>query len=132
MTAPINQFVSPADMRDIRAVREVLDKAVLVGDLREQNAALFRAEFRAFMMRSETALEVASRDRDTMLKYLRKLVDVPRDTVDPPATSWTDRARQLLDRPATNRAVMLVAVAGILASLASCAYPVAHLVGALP
>lgn len=132
MTAPINQFVSPADMRDIRAVREVLDKAVLVGDLREQNAALFRAEFRAFMMRSETALEVAAKDRATMLKHLHSLVEVPRGTIDPPSTSWTERARQLLDRPATNRAVMLVAVAGILASLASCAYPVAHLVGALP
>ena len=132
MTAPINQFVSPADMRDIRAVREVLDKAVLVGDLREQNAALFRAEFRAFMMRSETALDVAAKDRATMLKHLHSLVEVPRDTIDHPPVGWTERARSLLDRPATNRALIAVALAGILSSLASCAYPVAHLVGALP
>lgn len=132
MTAPINAYVSPADMRDIRAVREALDKAVLVGDLREQNAALFRAEFRAFMMRSETALEVAAKDRATMLKHLHSLVDVPRDTIEPPPVGWTERARSLLDRPATNRALIAVALAGILSSLAACAYPVAHLVGALP
>lgn len=132
MTAPINAYVSPADMRDIRAIREVLDKAVLVADLREQNAALFRAEMRAFMLRAEQCERGAQKDRETILKHLRKLVEVPsaeRETIS--EVAWLDRARSLLDRPASNRALISVALAGILSSLAACAYPVAHLVGAL-
>lgn len=137
MTSPINGPAAPADMRDIRAIRETVERAVLIGDLREQNAALFRAELRAFVLRAEAELLAAARDRATMLRHLEKLVVVPateRVTLAPSDGEWRTRLGAWLARPATTRALLYgLAVAGIGATLSGClAQPLARAVlGAL-
>ena len=116
----INGPAAPADMRDVKSLREVVDKAILVGDLREQNAALFRSEMRSFMARCETEHAAGARDRRVMLHHERP-VDVPateRETLSPP--SWQDRAGAWLSRPASTRAVLALAAAGVLATLSGC------------
>lgn len=137
MTSPFNGPAAPADMRDIRAIRETLERAVLIGDLREQNAALFRAELRAHVLRTEAELLAAARDRATMLRHLEKLVVVPateRVTLAPSDGEWRTRLGAWLARPATTRALLYgLAVAGIGATLSGClAQPLARAVlGAL-
>ena len=137
MTSPFNGPAAPADMRDIRAIRETLERAVLIGDLREQNAALFRAELRAHVLRTEAELLAAARDRATMLRHLEKLVVVPateRVTLAPEGATWEARLGAWLARPATTRALLYgLAVAGIGATLSGClAQPLARAVlGAL-
>ena len=136
------------DMRDIRSLRndlvEVSEEAsrqtlaahtrtlALLAD-QEQNAALFRAEVRSRNDREDDRARLVDARMATMLRHLEKLVEIPateRETLSPP--SWTSRARTRLDSPASTRAVMALAFAGLLASLASCAYPVAHMIGAIP
>ena len=139
---------NPVDMRDIRALRndlvEVSEEAsrqtlaahtrtlALLAD-QEQNAALFRAEVRSRNDREDERSRLLDARMVTILRHLEKLVEIPateRETLSPP--SWTSRARARLDSPASTRAVMALAFAGLLASLASCAYPVAHMIGAIP
>ena len=139
---------NPVDMRDIRALRndlvEVSEEAsrqplaahtrtlALLAD-QEQNAALFRAEVRSRNDREDERSRLLDARMVTILRHLEKLVEIPateRETLSPP--SWTSRARTRLDSPASTRAVMALAFAGLLASLASCAYPVAHMIGAIP
>lgn len=135
--SPFNGPGAPADMRDIRAIRETVERAVLIGDLREQNAALFRAELRAHVLRVEAELLAASRDRATMLRHLEALVVVPateRATLAPEELTWEARLGAWLARPATTRALLYgLAVAGIGATLSGClAQPLARAVlGAL-
>lgn len=135
--SPFNGPGAPADMRDIRAIRETVERAVLIGDLREQNAALFRAELRAHVLRVEAELLAASRDRATMLRHLEALVVVPateRATLAPEDATWEARLGAWLARPATTRALLYgLAVAGIGATLSGClAQPLARAVlGAL-
>ena len=138
----------PATMRDIRSLRsdlvEVAEEAaratlaahtrtLAMLDEQEQNAALFHAEVRSRNEREDERSRLADARMATMLRHLEKLVEVPgseRETLSPP--TWASRARARLDSPASTRAVMALAFAGLLASLASCAYPVAHMIGALP
>lgn len=138
----------PATMRDIRALRsdlvEVAEEAaratlaahtrtLALLDEQEQNAALFRAEVRSRNEREDERARLVDARMATMLRHLEKLVEVPGselETLSPP--TWASRARARLDSPASTRAVMALAFAGLLASLASCAYPVAHMIGALP
>ena len=138
----------PATMRDIRALRsdlvEVAEEAaratlaahtrtLALLDEQEQNAALFRAEVRSRNEREDERARLVDARMATMLRHLEKLVEVPGselETLSPP--TWASRARARLDSPASTRAVMALAFAGLLASLASCAYPVAHMIGAIP
>ena len=125
----------PATMRDIRALRsdlvEVAEEAaratlaahtrtLALLDEQEQNAALFRAEVRAFVARTEEELRAARADRGTMLRHLSRLVDVPaeRETLSPP--TWQGRMATWLARPASTRAVLALAAAGVLATLSGC------------
>lgn len=138
----------PATMRDIRALRsdlvEVAEEAaratlaahtrtLALLDEQEQTAALFRAEVRSRNEREDERGRLVDARMATMLRHLERLVEVPaaeRETLSPP--TWASRARARLDSPASTRAVMVLAFAGLLASLASCAYPVAHMIGAIP
>lgn len=138
----------PATMRDIRALRsdlvEVAEEAaratlaahtrtLALLDEQEQNAALFRAEVRSRNEREDERERLVDARMATMLRHLERLVEVPGaelETLSPP--TWASRARARLDSPASTRAVMALAFAGLLASLASCAYPVAHMIGAIP
>ena len=136
-SSPINPFVAPADMRDIRAVRETVEREARIAELRAQDSALFRAELRSRMDRVETELLAASRDRATMLRHLEALVVVPateRATLAPEELTWEARLGAWLARPATTRALLYgLAVAGIGATLSGClAQPLARAVlGAL-
>lgn len=105
--APVNGPRAAADMRDVQAVRELVEREA-------QAAALFRAEVRAFVARTEEELRAARVDRGTMLRHLGRLVDVPadRETLSP-LGAW-------LSRPASTRAVLALAVAGVLATLSGC------------
>lgn len=138
----------PATMRDVRSLRndlvEVSEEAArqtLAAHTRvlallaeqEQHASLFRAEVRSRNDREDERARLVDARLATMLRHLEKLVEVPGselETLSPP--TWASRARARLDSPASTRAVMALAFAGLLASLASCAYPVAHMIGALP
>ncbi|HQY59850.1 MAG TPA: hypothetical protein PK141_00510 [Polyangiaceae bacterium] len=127
--SPINGPAAPADMRDIRAVRETLERAVLIGDLREQNAALFRAEVRACMVRDEERWRLLEANHRVMLRHLERLVDVPAtERVTAPPNTWQERAGAWLARPASTRALLYgLAVAGIGATLSGClAQPLAR------
>tara|TARA_R110000868_G_scaffold273921_2_gene533160 strand:+ start:1682 stop:2092 length:411 start_codon:yes stop_codon:yes gene_type:complete len=128
MTAPINGPGALADMRDIRAIREILDRAVLVGDLREQNAGLFRAEMRAFMLRYETRALASERDRETMLRHLRKLVEIPAERETLSEVDWRYRINAWARSPATRASSAYTALFAVLAvTVASCiTHPVAH------
>ena len=105
--SPMNGPRAPADMRDVAALREVVDREAQAG-------ALFRAEVRAFVARTEEELRTARADRGTMLRHLSRLVDVPaeRETLSP-LSAW-------LSRPASTRAVLALAAAGVLATLSGC------------
>lgn len=118
--APINGPRGLADMRDVAALREVVDREARIAQLREENAALFRAEVRAFVARTEEELRAARTDRGTMLRHLSHLVDVPaeRETLSPP--TWQGRMSTWLARPASTRAVLALAAAGVLATLSGC------------
>jgi hypothetical protein len=118
--APINGPRGLADMRDVAALREVVDREARIAQLREENAALFRAEVRAFVARTEEELRAARTDRGTMLRHLSHLVDVPaeRETLSPP--TWQGRLGTWLARPASTRAVLALAAAGVLATLSGC------------
>ena len=118
--APINGPRGLADMRDVAALREVVDREARIAQLREENAALFRAEVRAFVARTEEELRAARTDRGTMLRHLSRLVDVPaeRETLSPP--TWQGRLGTWLARPASTRAVLALAAAGVLATLSGC------------
>ena len=120
MTAPINGPAAPADMRDVKSLREVVDKAILVGDLREQNAALFRSEMRSFMARCETEHAAGARDRRVMLRHLEALVVIPSERPTLAPLTWQERAGAWLSRPASTRAVLALAAAGVLATLSGC------------
>ena len=111
--SPINGPRAAADMRDVQAVRELVEREA-------QAAALFRAEVRAFVARTEEELRAARVDRGTMLRHLGRLVDVPaeRETLSPP--TWRGRVSAWLSRPASTRAVLALAVAGVLATLSGC------------
>lgn len=117
--APINGPRGLADMRDIAALREVVDREARIAQLREENASLFRAEVRSFVARTEEELRAARADRGTMLRHLGKLVDVgERETLSPP--TWQGRLGTWLARPASTRAVLALAAAGVLATLSGC------------
>lgn len=111
--SPLNGPRAAADMRDVLAIREVVEREAL-------GAALFRAEVRAFVMRTEEELRAARTDRGTMLRHLSRLVDVPgeRETLSPP--TWQGRVSTWLARPASTRAVLAHAAAGVLATLSGC------------
>jgi membrane-bound ClpP family serine protease len=111
--APVNGPRALADMRDVQAVREFVEREA-------QAAALFRAEVRAFVARTEEELRAARADRGTMLRHLSRLVDVPgeRETLSPP--TWQGRMATWLARPASTRAVLALAAAGVLATLSGC------------
>lgn len=125
--APINGPRGLADMRDVAALREVVEREARISQLREENAALFRAEVRAFVARTEEELRAARTDRSTMLRHLKSLVEVPaeRETLPP---TWQGRLRAWSRSPATRAssaytaafAVLAVAVAGIIT------HPAAH------
>lgn len=116
--APFNDKASPADLRDVHAVRAIVESE-------QRSNVLFRAEMRAFMLRSEAAGREAARDRATMLRHLSTLVEVPRDTS---SLGWRERAEGWLGRPATTRAlVYALAVAAFAVSASGClAHPLAH------
>ena len=136
-SSPINPFVAPADMRDIRAVRETVEREARIAELRAQDSALFRAELRSRVGHIEAELLAAARDRATMLRHLEKLVVIPateRATLAPEDATWEARLGAWLARPATTRALLYgLAVAGIGATLSGClAQPLARAVlGAL-
>lgn len=102
-----------ADMRDVQAVRELVEAEV-------HRSARFRVEVRAFVLRTEEELRAARVDRGTMLRHLSRLVDVPaeRETLSPP--TWQGRLSAWLARPASTRAVLALAAAGVLATLSGC------------
>ena len=137
-SSPINPFVAPADMRDIRAVRETVEREARIAELRAQDSALFRAELRSRMDRVETELLAAARDRATMLRHLEKLVVIPATeratlapedaTLAPEDATWEARLGAWLARPATTRALLYgLAMAGIGATLSGClAQPLAR------
>ena len=126
----------PATMRDIRALRsdlvEVAEEAaratlaahtrtLALLDEQEQNASLFRAEVRSRNEREDERERLVDARMATMLRHLEKLVDVPateRETLSPP--SWQERAGAWLSRPASTRAVLALAAAGVLATLSGC------------
>ena len=96
---------TPADMRDIRRLREILDTEST------QNA-LFRAEVRSAIGRGE--------DRDRiMLTYLERVVTIPaHERATLPPVAWRDRADRWLARPASAGAMMASAVlSGMIAVL---------------
>jgi hypothetical protein len=129
MTAPINGPAPLADMRDVKALREVVDREARIAQLREENAALFRAEVRSFIARAENEARESSRDRATMLVHLRRLVEVPgaeRETLAP--TAWLDRAGAWMAARPTNRALLYgIAFAALAVSVSGClAHPLAH------
>ena len=111
--SPVNGPRAAADMRDVQAVRELVEAEV-------HRSALFRAEVRAFVLRTEEELRAARVDRGTMLRHLSRLVDVPaeRETLSPP--TWRGRMSTWLARPASTRAVLALAAAGVLATLSGC------------
>ena len=111
--SPMNGPRAAADMRDVAALREVVEREALTG-------ALFRAEVRAFVARTEEELRAARVDRGTMLRHLSRLVDVPaeRETLSPP--TWQGRLSTWLARPASTRAVLALAAAVVLATLSGC------------
>lgn len=106
-----------ADMRDVAALREVVEREARIAQLREENAALFRAEVRAFVARTEEELRAARVDRGTMMRHLGRLVDVPADRE---SVTWQGRVSVWLSRPASTRAVLALAAAGVLATLSGC------------
>lgn len=108
--SPVNGPRALADMRDIRAVRELVEKEA-------QSGALFRAEVRAFVARTEEELRAARVDRGTMMRHLGRLVDVPADRE---SVTWQGRVSAWLARPASTRAVLALAAAGVLATLSGC------------
>lgn len=111
--SPLNGPRAAADMRDVLAIREVVEREALT-------AALFRGEVRSFIARTEEELRAARVDRGTMLRHLSRLVDVPaeRETLSPP--TWQGRLGTWLARPASTRAVLALAAAGVLATLSGC------------
>ena len=108
--APFNDRASPADMRDVLAVRAIVESEA-------RSNVLFRAEMRAFMLRSEAAEREAAKERATMLRHLYALAEVPRDTA---ALGWRERSAAWLARPASTRAVLALAAAGVMATLSGC------------
>ena len=98
----------PADMRDIRRLREILDTEST------QNA-LFRAEVRSAIGRGE--------DRDRiMLTYLERVVTIPaheRATLPlTTPTTWRERISRWLARPVSAGAMMAsAALSGMIAVL---------------
>ncbi len=108
--SPMNGPRAAADMRDVLAIREVVEREALGG-------ALFRAEVRAFVMRTEEELRAARVDRGTMLRHLSRLVDVPGERE---SVTWQGRLGTWLARPASTRAVLALAAAGVLATLSGC------------
>lgn len=123
--SPVNGPRAAADMRDVQAVRELVEAEV-------HRSALFRAEVRARHAREDERARLVDAKLATMLRHLERLVDVPAAEAATLPPTWAARARLRLDSPASTRAVLALACAGILASLASCAYPVAHMIGAIP
>ncbi|MBL0220019.1 MAG: hypothetical protein IPQ07_39905 [Myxococcales bacterium] len=113
MTAPVNGPRGPVDMRDVAAIHERLDAFKLSLDERAAHEALMRAETRAWMLRSETR---------TLALVAQLGVPVPvdpeRETLSPP--TWQERAGAWLSRPASTRAVLALAAAGVLATLSGC------------
>lgn len=124
------------DMRDIRSLRndlvEVSEEAsrqtlaahtrtlALLAD-QEQNAALFRAEVRSRNDREDERSRLLDARMVTMLRHLEKLVEIPatdRETLSPP--TWQERVSAWLSRPASTRAVLALAAAGVLATLSGC------------
>lgn len=115
MTAPVNGPRGPVDMRDVAAIHERLDAFKLSLDERAAHEALMRAETRAWMLRSETRTLA-------LVAQLGVPVPVPvdpdRETLSPP--TWQERAQAWLSRPASTRAVLALAAAGVLATLSGC------------
>lgn len=143
MSAPGSGLV---DMRDLRALRNDLvavaeeasrqtlaahTRTLALLDEQEQHAVLFRAEVRARHAREDERARLVDAKLATMLRHLERLVDVPAAEAATLPPTWAARARLRLDSPASTRVVLALACAGILASLASCAYPVAHMIGAI-
>ena len=133
----------PATMRDIRALRsdlvEVAEEAARatlaahtrtlallaehaeLAEEREQDASLFRAEVRSRHEREDERARLVDARMATMLRHLERLVDVPateRETLSPP--TWQGRMATWLARPASTRAVLALAAAGVLATLSGC------------
>ena len=133
----------PATMRDIQALRsdlvEVAEEAsrqtlaahtrtlallaehAELAEEREQDASLFRAEVRSRHEREDERARLVDARMSTMLRHLERLVDVPateRETLSPP--TWQGRLSTWLARPASTRAVLALAAAGVLATLSGC------------
>jgi len=142
MTSPINGPAALADMRDIRAIRKIVEEEQAIDAEERARAALFRAETRSRLERIEA-------DQKRALGYLEKLVEVPaavpvteRVTIAPPPSTWSEhveawrvRTGAWMARQPTNRALLYgLAVAGVGATLSACAAaPLAHaLLGGLP
>lgn len=122
----INGPGSPADWRDVKAVRKEVERMGVIGDLREQNAGLFRAEMRATMARVE-------KDQCKMLKHLERLVVVPASeglpggVVYEPSPLVRLLSRTLGARPSTTRLMLAATVSACIAStLTACAFGAPH------
>lgn len=131
------------DWRDIRALRDdlvnvaeeasrqtlaahtrtlaLLAEHAQVAEEREQDASLFRAEVRSRHEREDERARLVDARMATMLRHLERLVDVPgaeRETLTPP--TWREGLATWLARPASTRAVLALAAAGVLATLSGC------------
>ena len=122
--SPINGPGKPADFRDIVAVRKVVERMEVIGDLREQNAGLFRAEVRSTMTRLE-------KDQHKMLKHLERIVMVPASeglpagAVYEPSPLVRMLSRVLGARPSTTRLMLAATISACIATtLTACAFSV--------
>lgn len=88
----INDVGGPVDMRDIRAVREVVEREA-------RSATLFRAEVRAFILRTESVL---AEQRAHNALVARRLGLVPT----PPTAPLRERIARWLPTLVTQRAAL--------------------------
>ena len=119
---------APVDMRDIQALRQDLvevseeaSRQTLAAHTRTL-AVIAENESRAKKHRADLHGELAElrAGQKVMLVHLERLVVVPaeRETLSPP--TWQGRMTTWLARPASTRAVLALAAAGVLATLSGC------------
>ena len=140
----INGPGSPADWRDVKAVRKIVEEEQAIDAEERARSALFRAETRSRLSRIEA-------DQATALGLLRSIeanVVVPaavpvaeRETIAPPPSTWGEhveawrvRTEAWMVRQPTNRALLYgLAIAGVGATLSACAAaPLAHALLGVP
>ena len=110
--SPMNGPRGGVDMRDVAALHARLDALEATLGERAANEALIRQETRSWMVRSE------NRTLELLARLGVPIPEPERETLSPP--TWQGRLSTWLARPASTRAVLALAAAGVLATLSGC------------